>query len=255
MAEKTIMKGALEDHLGRLIYPDTQSDQVIRENGKTVEESLADLLAKFANYLPLTGGFVSGDLRMGRGIHTINNWGCFSAGTDGSVVIAENAYKHPSNNTFHYVATHATMGARGIVFRNGQPGVWYFDTGNIATTADAEFAPTLISITDKSTKQFTGDLNNLTENTIVDCRNLADGPGEEWYFIQNISHSGDPVNWGTQIAYALFSSDVKRRRKNGGVWSPWDPFLTPINTPTLHYSTAHPTAADGKDGDAWDVYV
>ena len=255
MAETIIMKGALEDHLGRIIHPDTEADQVIRKNGQTVDASLADLLAKFANYLPLSGGFVSGDLRIGRGIHTINNWGCFSAGTDGSVVIAENAYKHPSNNTFHYVATHATMGARGIVFRNGQPGVWYFDTGSIATTADATFTPTLISITDKSTKQFTGDLNDITENIVVDCTAVANGPGAEWYFVQHFSHSNNPVATATQIAYAFFTADVKRRRKVNGTWSEWEPFMTPSNTPIQYYSNVAPTAADGKDGDAWDVYV
>lgn len=253
--EKTIIKGAIEDHLGRIIHPDTEADQVMTQNGKTVEEQLADLLAKFANYLPLTGGFVSGDLRMGRGIHTINNWGCFSAGTDGSVVIAENAYKHPSNNTFHYVATHATMGARGIVFRNGQPGVWYFDTGNIATTADAEFSPTLISITDKATKHFYGDLNDLTENTFIDGSNMTNAPGTDWYYVQHFAHSANPAGYGMQIAYAFYSPDIHLRYKTYGEWSNWETIMTPSNTPVQYYSTAAPTAADGKDGDVWDVYV
>lgn len=250
-----VIKGALEDHLGRIIHPDTESDQVIRTNGQTVEEALVSLLAAFANYLPLSGGTISGNVNTYRGNYSVNTWGCFSAGTDGIVMIAENAYKHPANNTYHFANTHPTMGARGIVFRSGVQGVWYFDTGLIATTANAQFDPNLISITDKATKEFGGNLNNITENTLIDCNNLANGPGSDWYFIQHISHSADPANWATQIAYALNSNDVKRRRKNGGVWFEWEPFMTQSNTPTQHYSTAAPTAADGKDGDVWDVYV
>lgn len=256
MSEETIiMKGALEDHLGRIIHPDTEADQVMTQNGKTVEEALAELLAKFADYLPLVGGRINGDLKTSRGNYYVSNWGCFSAGADGTVVIAENAYKHPTNNTYHYANTHATVGARGIVFRGDAQGVWYFDTGSIATTANAAFTPTLISLTDKSTKEFTGNLNNIAENTIIDCTGLANGPGDGWYFIQHISHSADPVNWATQIAYGLNSNDVKRRRKNGGVWTAWDRLLTESAYHTMFYSTAQPTASDGKNGDVWDVYV
>ena len=255
MEETTIMKGALEDHLGRIIYPDTEADQVMTEDGKTVAEKLAELLTKFGSYLPVSGGTIRGDLQTYFGKYHVNTWGVLSTGTDGTVVLAENAYIHPANNTFHFANDHVSMGARGIVFRNGIAGVWYFDTGSIATTANAAFAPNLISITDKATKQFTGNLNNITENTVIDCTNLENGPGPDWYFIQHISHSADPVNWATQIAYALNSNDVKRRRKNGGVWFDWEPFLTYNNTPTQHYSPYAPTASDGKDGDVWDVYV
>lgn len=255
MEETTIMKGALEDHLGRIIYPDTASDQVIRENGQTVEASLAAIPAELAKYLPLIGGTITGDMKTSKGNYHVNSWGCFSAGSDGVVVIAENAYKHPTNNTYHYSTTHATMGARGIVFRNGIEGIWYFDTGRIATTANAAFNPTFISITDKATKNYTSNLNNIAENMTVDCSGVTNAPGTGWYFIQHIAQSTDPANNATQIAYALNSADVKRRRKSGGTWSAWEPFLTQSNAPTQHYSTSAPTAADGKDGDVWDVYV
>ena len=255
MAETIIMKGALEDHLGRIIHPDTEADQVMTEDGKTVKEKLADLLAKFSDYLPLTGGTMTGDVKTNRGNYHANSWGCFSAGSDGVVMIAENAYKHPTNNTYHYSTTHATMGARGIVFRNGFAGIWYFETGSIATTANAAFTPTFISITDKSTKQFTGNLNDITENMVIDCYNVQNNPGSGWYYIQHIGHSLDPSKNATQIAYGLNNADVKRRRKSDGTWSAWESFMTASNTPTQHYSTVAPTAADGKDGDVWDVYV
>ena len=253
--EKTIMKGALEDHLGRIIHPDTEADQVMTQNGKTVEERLADLLANFAKYLPLEGGTISGDVQTYFGKYHVNTWGVLSTGTDGTVVLAENAYIHPANNTYHFANDHASMGARGIVFRSGFKGVWYFDTGSIATTAGAAFTPNLVSITDKATKQYTGDLNNIRENTIVDGTSMANAPGTDWYYVQNISHSKDASYYATQIAYAFFTPDVYRRRMSKGVWTAWEPFLTPSNTPTQHYSTAAPTATDGKDGDVWDVYV
>lgn len=253
--EIIIMKGALEDHRGNIIYPDTEADQVMTGDGKTVEERLAELLANFAKYLPLTGGTISGDLQTYFGKYHVNTWGVLSTGTDGTVVLAENAYIHPANNTYHFANDHASMGARGIVFRNGIAGVWYFDTGSIATTAGAAFSPNLISITDKATKQFTGNLDSITENTLIDGNGLTNGPGDDWYFIQHIAHSANPVEWATQIAYAFHTSDVKRRSKRGGTWTPWEPFMTQSNTPTQHYSTAAPTASDGKDGDVWDVYV
>ena len=253
MAETIIMKGALEDHLGRIIYPDTEADQVMTQNGKTVEERLADLLANFAKYLPLTGGTINGNVTTQGGKYSANSWGQFSAGTDGTVMLAENAYIHPTNNTYCFANTHATLGARGIILRNGFAGIWYFDTGNISTTAGAVFTPTFISMTDKRTQNFTGNLNDIAENMVIDCYNVANSPGSGWYYIQHISHSLDPANNATQIAYGLNNADVFRRRKSAKVWSAWEPFMTASNTPTQHYSTVAPTAADGKDGDVWDV--
>lgn len=255
MVETIIMKGALEDHLGRIIYPDTEADQVMTQNGKTVEEWLADLLANFAKYLPIAGGTITGDVNTSGGKLFANGWGCFSASVNGTVMIAENAYLHPANNTYHFSKNHATMGARGIVFRGGTAGVWYFDTGNVATTENAEFTPTLISIHEKTAKLFTGDLNNVTENSIIDGTDLVNGPGSGWYYIQHITHSSNPTKWATQIAYAFNSTDVKRRTMRSGVWQEWEPFMTASNTPTQYYSTAAPTASDGKDGDVWDVYL
>lgn len=255
MAETIIMKGALEDHLGRILHPDTEADQVIRPNGQTVEESLAAILASFSNYLPITGGTITGDLKTTNGSYRINKWGSLSVGGNGLVMFADNAYIHPTNNTYHFCETHGSKGAKGICLRSGVAGIWYFDTGSVATTANATFTPTFISITDKSTKSFTGNLNDIAENTIVDGNGLTNGPGADWYYIQHIAHSANSVEWATQIAYAFNTTDVKRRSKQGGVWSAWEPFMTQSNTPTQHYSTVAPTSSDGKDGDVWDVYV
>ena len=255
MSETTIMKGALEDHLGRIIYPDTEADQVMTGDGKTVEEKLAELLANFANYLPLTGGRLNGNLWVGGKMITLPNFGTVMCTNDGTVLFGCNVYLHTVNNTYHYMATHASMGAKGIVMRFGQPGIWYFDTGSIATVANAEFTPNLVSITDKATKLHSGnDLNNITDNALIDGNTMANAPDSDWFYVQHFTHSQNKSH-ATQIAYAFFTSDVYRRRKDKGVWTPWEPFMTQSNTPTQHYSTVAPTASDGNDGDVWDVYV
>lgn len=251
--EIKIIKGAIEDHLGRIIHPDTEADQVLLPSGVTLDRAIEQIVARFANYLPMTGGTVSGPLGTDKNI-TVNQWGGISAGTDGTVVIGENCYKHPTNNTFHFARTHESMGARGIVMQNGRPGIWYFDIGSRATTADEQFTPKLISITSKSTV-LDPDIDNVMENTIVDCTSTQNGPGQDWYYIQHIGHSSDPTNYATQIAYAFNTVDVKRRRKVNGQWQPWEPFLTQSNTPAHYYATWEPLATDGKDGDVWDVYV
>lgn len=249
----TIIKGALEDHLGRILHPDTEADQVTFSDGKNAEQKIADLLAALANYIPVTGGIVSGTLGTHRANIHISEWGRISVGTSGHVLIANNAYLHPTLNTFHFASTHDSVGARGILLQNGVPGIMYFDTGLLTTTADAVFTPILKPLTKKPTDAVR-DLDDIAENTIVDCTSVTNGPGSEWYYVQHIGHSSNPSLYATQIAYAFNSVDVKRRRKINGVWTPWEPFLLQSNTPAHYYATWEPLPTDGKDGDSWDVY-
>ena len=253
MGTTTVIKGPLEDHRGRVLHPDTDADQVLLNNGMTVEQQIAALLQKFASYLPVTGGIVNGTLGTHQANIHISEWGRISVGTSGHVMIANNAYIHPTQNTYHFANTHESVGARGILLQNGIPGIMYFDTGHMATTADAVFSPSFKPLVKKQTEPVL-DLNNITENTIIDCTSVSDGPGQDWYYVQHIGHSSDPANYATQIAYAFNTIDVKRRRKVNGQWKPWEPFLFQSNTPAIYYSQAEPTAADGKDGDVWDVY-
>lgn len=254
MATTTIIKGPLEDHLGRILHPDTDADQVMLLNGITVEQQIAALLQKFVNYLPVTGGVVNGMLGTHNANIHISEWGRISVGTSGHVMIANNAYIHPTENTYHYANTHGSIGARGILLQNGAPGIMYFDTGHRATTADATFSPEFKPLTTKKTENYQATLDNISENTLVDCESVPNGPGDDWYYVQCICHSNDPVNYAVQIAYAFHSQDVKWRRKILGAWTSWEPFLLQSTTPAHYYSQAEPTAADGKDGDVWDVY-
>lgn len=96
----------------------------------------AETNAKNASLLR-TGGDISGPL-------TVSSWGSISAGTSGFFLMGHNCYIHPTNNKYYYKQTHSNMGARGIVFRLGQAGVYTFDTGPISTMKDSEFTPALI---------------------------------------------------------------------------------------------------------------
>jgi hypothetical protein len=148
------------------------------------------------------------------------------------------------------------MGAKGIVLQNGLYGIWYFDTGSKATTADEQFTPTLISLTDKSTQVRTqGDMDRLTDNGIYNVSEMVNAPTSGWCWVQVINHSSDPINWITQIAHDFNNNNSYRRTKTNGAWSAWELFLTQSNTPAQYYSTQAPSASDGKDGDVWDVYV
>jgi hypothetical protein len=96
----------------------------------------AETNAKNAS-LPRTGGDISGPL-------TVSSWGSISAGTSGFFLMGHNCYIHPTNNKYYFKQTHSNIGARGIIFRLGQAGVYTFDTGPTSTVKDSEFTPTLI---------------------------------------------------------------------------------------------------------------
>lgn len=97
----------------------------------------AETNAKNAS-LPRAGGALTGPLRF-------STWGEVSASTGGYVLYGQNCYLDASGVVYRYRNTHATMGARGIVFRlgNGLEGAWVFDMGMVAATAGASFTPTL----------------------------------------------------------------------------------------------------------------
>ncbi|MDQ0722233.1 hypothetical protein QF049_003494 [Paenibacillus sp. W4I10] len=109
------------------------------ETVAATEKAVNDVLAAAnASSLPRTGGALTGPLR-------ISSWGDISASSGGYVLYGHNCYLDAAGVVYRYRNTHATMGARGIVFRLGAglQGAWMFDMGAIATTAGTAFTPTL----------------------------------------------------------------------------------------------------------------
>lgn len=227
----TIIAGQLQDHLGRVLHPESEAGHIGTRDGKSVETKLAELLAKFAEYLPLSGGgTVSGLLNITGGRVDVNQWASLSAGSDGFVMLALNAYKGPTDNKYYYRATHANIGARGIIFRyGGDGGISWFDTGMVATTADQEFTPDIKSLTRPDAELISGqDLNNLTANGHYCGQNITNAPFSStdwWYvFVQNLTDNS--VNYCTQTAIAVNQNAVYTRMRRNGTWQAWDRLST-----------------------------
>ncbi|MCD9020511.1 hypothetical protein [Cohnella silvisoli] len=71
-------------------------------------------------------------------------WLDLSSNTSGNALIANNAYTDGASN-WKYANTHASLGSRGIRLSSGG-GVEVFDTGPVATTADATFTPVWVKV-------------------------------------------------------------------------------------------------------------
>lgn len=228
---ETILKGRLEDHLGRVLHPQSEADQIAMADGKSVEEKVAELLAVFGGYIPKNGGGViqSGNLGIENGHLSTARWLCASAGTDGHAMYAQNAYKNPNNNKYYFLNTHESMGARGIIFRHGSPGVWWFDTGMRATTADEEFTPTFKRLDKPDAEMVTGrDFNSLLENGVYCGSGLQNAPfgSSDWFyiFVQNLTDNS--TNYVTQWAVAVNQQATYQRGRRAGNWDQWQRVAT-----------------------------
>ena len=222
--ENNFYAGELQDHNGTVFHPKTVGKQVYMEDGSTAEEKIRQLLealnAQATTFLSRkTGGNVEGPV-------STMSWGSFSAGTNGVAVIAENAYIDKSDNTYRYQNTHASLGARGIVM-HPQFGVLWFDTGNVATTAGAEFFPELRSLQAGKTAGIArGDMNDLVDTGFYNGNEMANSPGSGWYYIINIGHSHDPGSYRAQIAIPFQGVGIKYRVRYAAVWYNWQEFVT-----------------------------
>ncbi len=273
MAETTeILKGQLEDHLGRVIHPDSEADQIAASDGRSVETWLKYLENAFSWYIPKDGGgSVNGPLIALGGIVTAGRWACVSSGSDGHVMIAQNAYKDFNSNQFRYLYTHENMGARGVVFRHGIPGIWWFDTGMVPTTENTEFTPNFISLDNPDAKIITGqNLNDITTNGRYAGERLGNSPdgATDWWYIDVIRLPNTGVDYALQVAWKVNDVGMRFRNRIAGTWHGWRDLITDAGgnitgelrlngqrIPTQYLSTAAPTASDGQDGDVWDVYV
>lgn len=115
-------------------------NSLVQVDTATFQKQWNDFIASVQQngFLPTTGGSLTGPLR-------ISSWGEISASSGGYVLYGHNCYLDASGVVYRYRNTHATMGARGIVFRLGAglQGAWMFDMGAIATTAGTSFTPAL----------------------------------------------------------------------------------------------------------------
>lgn len=236
MAETKVYKGVLEDSTGAQMMPATTAEQVVCNDGTTAE-------AKMAGMLPKSGGTMAGDFGMFHSKINVDTWGSISAGTDGAFMIAQNAYKHSTANTYHFTNNHSSMGARGIIFRLGIKDVYYFDTGPIATTKDAAFTPNFVRLAtgaDSLQKtQITNDsgltinisnrdLNMLTQNGFYSGENLANAPSTGvgiWYYVLVI---GMNTSYSRQIAFDTFTYRMYTRAMVNGSWTSWVEMFTNV---------------------------
>ncbi|MEI7027913.1 pyocin knob domain-containing protein [Paenibacillus sp. y28] len=186
---------------------------------------------------------------------TSGSWGTISSAANGNYLLGHNCYIDINTGDFKYKNTHANFGARGIYFTwNGaantvQP--FYFDMGNVPSTADTVFTPTLNKIwhagndgagsgldadlldgkqaTDfapsgfglgTASQSISGkDLNHIRETGWYHGNEVVNAPGAGWHWFEVIRHeASDNV---LQQAWSYFSSDQYVRRLQEGVWGPW----------------------------------
>ncbi|MFJ2044514.1 phage tail protein [Paenibacillus taichungensis] len=229
----------------------TSQSQTLAATAKAVDDARTSAMAAS---LPRTGGALTGPLQ-------ISSWGDISASTGGYVLYGHNCYLDAAGVVYRYRSTHATMGARGIVFRLGAglQGAWMFDTGVIGTTAGASFTPTLKRIlntddlanaaTDAATKANTAEAN---AKNYVDAKpwqkvavtsdsgfaldisnaNLNDPRNSGWYMGVNVInapttewHFFEIIRhnelWEVQNAYNFNRTSFQQRLKQNGSWTPW----------------------------------
>lgn len=256
----TVLGGRMEDAEGRVLHPATEAKYVAMADGKSAETKIEELLEKFAGYLSISGGgTVNGPINISGGKIGVNMWAQISAGSDGFVLLANNAYKSQADNKYYYANTHDNIGARGIEFKYGQPGVWWFDTGNVATTAGQEFTPEWRSLTNPDALMISSqDLNNVTRNGTY-CgsamSNAPDGSQDWWWIIVN-NLTDNSTNYVSQVAIAVNQGAIYVRNRHAGTWGSWSRLLTTADgIPKQHVSTSAPNNSQGADGDMWDVYV
>ncbi|WP_411735001.1 pyocin knob domain-containing protein [Paenibacillus sp. M2] len=213
----------------------------VRQDGETKvgAQAKADTAKQTAidASLPRTGGALTGPLR-------ISSWGEISASTGGYVLYGHNCYLDATGVVYRYRSTHATMGARGIVFRLGAglQGAWMFDMGAIATTAGAAFTPTLkrmlnmddfteiLAKTVSKENGYASDANNVDPGFHFLRADSTNSPDGDWATMLNVG--GAITGRDFQIAQTW---NVERlpytiRRKKGTDWSSWERLLTqPFN--------------------------
>lgn len=221
-----------------------------------VETALKEL---FDNKFNKSGGNISGSTYFDSSKPiTMNSWGSISVGSNGYVLFGQNCYINKDDNTYKYANTHSNIGAKGIVFTYATgENLFYFDMGDIATTKDATFTPSLKKIWYEGNQgsgsgmdadtvdglqggNIVQSYGNQTSATLQNNTTLAsgmytiaDGSGlglaSIWWHIINMHHF-DNNGYNAQIAIPLNNSGfpVQYRMSTSGAWSAWQPIGTPV---------------------------
>ena len=226
----TIIKGSFEDDQGRILHPETEASFVSMADGKSVEAKVAELLAKFSDYIPKNGGgVINGSLETSNGHISADQWLGISSGSDGHVLFGQNCYKDHYANTYKYLQTHESMGAKGLIFRHGSPGMYYFDTGMVPTVKDQEFTPDFKRLDKPDAEIITGqNLNDLTQNGVYCGSGLSNAPfsSSDWWYVWVQNLTNNSVNYLTQFAVAVNQQAMYQRGRRNGVWDPWQRTVT-----------------------------
>jgi hypothetical protein len=99
------------------------------------------------------------------------------------------------------------------------------------------------------------DFNNTPAGTVRhngDDANLANSPGNTWWFYDNYRHSNGSNYWGTQIAWGWEDNANRLAQRNvtGGSWSGWVYYLNSGN-----YNSYAPTLTGGNASGTWGINV
>ncbi|MBB6217489.1 hypothetical protein HNQ80_003610 [Anaerosolibacter carboniphilus] len=192
----------------------------------------------------------TGDVITNTGLHarvlgagpTNGRWGQFSAGSNGNVLLGHNCYIDANDaNKIKYKHTHASLGARGIVFDWGGQGTpMYFDMGNIATTAGTAFTPTFVKMYHEGSPGVlslasSGEavlltagqtFGGLTKTGFYMGAFMADKPPSthDWAYVQHIKHNNV---WAMQIGKGFHDADPMYYRTkwsqdgSTAIWGGW----------------------------------
>ncbi|SCY49853.1 Phage tail fibre repeat-containing protein [Paenibacillus polysaccharolyticus] len=224
----------------------------------------AETNAKNAS-LPRTGGVMTGRLIM-------NQWGTFSASSNGSVLYGSNCFL--DGNTFKYENSHTNLGARGIYMRytgGAGPEVYMFDTGPVATTAGTSFVPTLnrivnmgdslqkhrVSQDDGRATDISGqNLNNILQTGWYKGNSLSNSPSLSggWGYVEVIRHD---ENWVLQKVYDLHADRFYMRRRMDSGWTPWtqDLFQSGVDAKNGIVGAINAKGGSASTSDTWAILI
>jgi len=194
--------------------------------------------------LPKAGGTMTGPLKVdGNGGISAFNWLTMSSAGGGEAVLSDNAYIDKDTNQLKYKNTHPSLGARGIIFEWGSPGApKYFDTGNVATTANQVFTPTMRKMwhegnlnpdtffkrnANKTVIDISGtNLNTFTDTGFYNGANLGGAPTTNWYYVEIFNHTNQNGYCLQRLTPLNSDEPPIYRVQKASAWGEWRPMAS-----------------------------